>query len=80
MRFARPRKDAVLLYLDETRQTNWDQENYRNRPDVTGNELGNDVRCLTCGAPPGKQCVKADGKYRNHPHQKRRDLARAKGK
>ncbi len=80
VRFQRPRKTAVLLYLDDVRQANYDKEKWCDRPDTVGNELGNDERCLFCGAPPGKQCMKADATFRNYPHQKRRDLARAKGK
>jgi hypothetical protein len=75
MRFARPKKDAVLMYLSEKKQTAHDMEHYGHWPNVTGDELGNNFRCLFCGAPPGKQCMKADLTFRNYPHQKRRDVA-----
>jgi hypothetical protein len=75
MRFARSKKDAVLMYLNEQKQTAYDLDRWGNRPNVIGEELGNNFRCLFCGAPPGKQCIMADGKFRNYPHQKRRDVA-----
>jgi len=77
MRFARPRKSAVLTYLNEQKQKKYDEEHYKDWPAVTGNEIGNNFRCLFCGAPPGKQCMRADATFRNYPHQKRRDMAAA---
>ena len=65
----------MLLFLDHERQKEHDLERWANSPDVVGDELGNKYRCSFCGAPPGKQCIRADGKFRNYPHQKRRDLA-----
>lgn len=75
VKMARPKKNAVLMYLNERKQNDWDTEHWVDCPDVVGEVLGNKFRCLTCGAPPGKQCIKADGSFRNYPHQKRRDVA-----
>ena len=75
MKFARPKKNAVLLYLNDKKQTEYDNERWRNRPDCIGDEFGNKFRCLFCGAPSGKQCMMANGTFRNYPHQKRRDVA-----
>jgi hypothetical protein len=77
MIFARQRKDAVLMFLSDKKQSEHDLKRWGDRPDVVGDELGNNFRCFFCGAPPGKQCVMADGKFRNYPHQKRRDVASA---
>ena len=77
MRFARSKKDAVLLYLNDQKQTSYDAEHFKDWPETVGDEFGNNFRCLSCGAPPGKQCMKADGSFRNYPHQKRRDVAAA---
>jgi hypothetical protein len=33
------------------------------------------VRCPTCGAPPGTECVLTTGKSRTSPHRDRRVLA-----
>lgn len=75
MRFARPRKNAVLQYLSDEKQAAHDAEHWGGRPNAFPSELGNDQRCRRCGAPPGKKCVMANGKFRDHPHQARRDDA-----
>jgi hypothetical protein len=75
MKFARPRKKAVLQYLSEEKQAEHDAERWGNRPDASLDELGNDQRCRACGAPPGKKCIKADATFRDYPHQVRRDDA-----
>lgn len=38
-----------------------------------------DVECPTCGATPGRACVRVDGGYRTQPHQSRQDAARIVG-
>lgn len=76
MRFARPRKNRHLQYLDEEKQASHDTERWGQRPDASMEEFGNDQRCRTCGAPPGKKCIKADSTFRDYPHQARRDDAK----
>jgi hypothetical protein len=75
MKFARPRKRAVLQYLSDEQQAAYDADRWGDRPDATLSICGNDQRCRSCGAPPGKKCIRADGSFRDHPHQKRRDDA-----
>ena len=74
MQFARPRKKAYMLYLDEEKQAAYDLERYGHRPRASS-VFGNDQRCTYCGSPPGKQCQKEDGSYRDYPHQARRYAA-----
>lgn len=76
MRFSRPRKNAFLQYLSEDKQAAHDAEQWGHRPDASPAEFGNDQRCRTCGAPPGKQCTKADSSFRDYPYQARRDDAK----
>lgn len=76
MKFARPRKHLRLEYLSKDKQDAHDEERYGHWPNASPDEFGNNQRCRNCGAPPGKQCMKADSSFRDYPHQVRRNDAR----